>query len=256
MGIINYSSLRTLGNLVQTRAHTNAIIKGILQIRNEEKTFVERMREQEASQVKATIKSVGAQLAQAGSQNSSQSLDKLKTELATYSQVFQQMSGKTLELRHLIENQHKSSVNAMQMLQKNIIVPIEKEQNNTGFTGVEVSLDKVSLLGIARNLSEICERLQLTVGQLMLFGDFNAFKSQSQKIDQEINFNLTNFVPLVSVMKDQSMVGLKDKLPGEMKGQFQALKQIGSLLYFAALVDIRMDPLIECVFSIRIFIQQ
>jgi methyl-accepting chemotaxis protein len=117
----------------------------------------------------------------------------------------------------------------MQLLRRNIVEEVEKEQNAAGFSGVEVDLNKVTLMGIARNLIELCERFQLSVGYLMMFHDLQGFQVQMQAIEKECKFNLNNFGPLVRVMKDQSMLQLKDKVPAQMEAQLKADTLVGSL---------------------------
>ena len=78
LGAINYSSSKSLQNLIKSEDSTNAIIKGILRIRNEEKTFVEKMRTEEASRVKQAVKNVEGQLSRASSGDSNQAIKQLK----------------------------------------------------------------------------------------------------------------------------------------------------------------------------------
>ncbi len=229
LGGINYFSSRVMEDVRKTGESTNGIIKGILQIRSEEKTFVEKMRREEAVQVMQTIKTVEGQLSQADSGSGNQAIDRLKTELVAYSGIFQQVADKTLELRQQIEKQRDLAAESIKLLRHNIIAVVEREQGVTGFTGEEVDLNKVTLLGIARNFSEICERLQLIIGHLMLFGNFENFQTQQQALEKETKANLTNFAPLIRVMKDQGMIQLRDKLPAHMQAQFQATATVASV---------------------------
>jgi methyl-accepting chemotaxis protein len=229
LGMINYSSSKSLQNLMQTGDSTNGIIKGILQIRNEEKTFVEKMRTEEASRVKQTIKSMEEQLSQANSGGGNQAIERLKTELASYSGVFQEMAAKALELRQQIEKQKDLSEKTIKLLRQNVIEKVEKEQGQYSYTGVEVSLDKVTLLGTARNLMELCERLELNIGYLMLFQKVEAYLAQEKTIGKEFKDNLENFSAIVAVIKDQDITKLKDVVPAQIKDQLKAGDVINSL---------------------------
>jgi methyl-accepting chemotaxis protein len=190
---------------------------------------VEKMEAADADKVKHAITTVEEQVARADSGGHLQALDRLKTELASYPRVFNEMAAKTLELRRKIENQRDLSVNTMEQLRKNIVTEVENEQNAAGYSGAEVSLDKVTLMGIARNLIELSERLQLNVGYLMMFHDLQGFRARMQAVEKDCKFNITNFLPLVRVMKDQSMLQLKDKVPAQMEAQLKAATLIGSL---------------------------
>ena len=229
LGVINHFSSKAMEVLMQTGDSTNGIIKGILQIRNEEKTFVEKMRAEEADKVKQSIKAVAGELSQAKSGGDNQTIDRLQAELTAYAGVFQEMAGKTLELRKQIEKQRDSSAESIKLLRQNIIESVEKEQNYAGFSGQQVDLNKITLMGIARNLSELCERMSLGIGQLIIFGDLKAFHAQQKIVEKEIKFNLTNFAPLISVMKDQGMVQMKDKLPAQMRAQLKDASGIEAL---------------------------
>jgi methyl-accepting chemotaxis protein len=64
---------------------------------------------------------------------------------------------------------------------------------------------------------------------LMMFHDFKGFQAQMQAVEKDCKFNINNFLPLVRVMKDQSMLQLKDKMPAQMEAQLKAATLVGSL---------------------------
>jgi hypothetical protein len=229
LGGINHFTSSSLANLMQTGDSTNGIIKGILLIRNHEKAFVEKMEAAEADKVKQTITTVEKQVAQADSGGHLQALERLRTELSAYSQVFNEMADKTLQLRKQIENQRDLSIKTITLLRKNIIEKIEFEQAQYTYTGVEVNLNKVTLLGIARNLTELSERLQLNIGYLMLFQNLENFRAQEKNIEKEFKENINNFTPLMGVIQDEDMTKLKDTVPAEIKSQLQSAVLVGNL---------------------------
>jgi X-X-X-Leu-X-X-Gly heptad repeat protein len=229
LGVINHFTSNSLERLMQSGDSTNSIIKGILLIRNHEKGFVEKMEVAEADKVKQAITTVERQVALANSGGNLQELDRLKTELASYSRVFSEMADKTLELRKQIESQMNLSIQTINQLRKNIIEKIGNEQGMYSYTGVEVSLNKVTLLGIARNLTELSERLQLNISYLMLFHNLGNFQTEVKGIEKEFKDNINNFTPLMGVIQDHDIVKLKDTVPAQIISQLQAAVQVGTL---------------------------
>jgi hypothetical protein len=229
LGIINHCTSSSLESLMQTGDSTNGIIKGILLIHNHEKAFVEKMEPAEADRVKQAITTVEKQVAQADSGDHLQALEGLKTELAAYSRVFSEMADKTLQLHKQMENQRDLSTKTTDLIRKDIIAKIEIEQAQYTYTGVEVSINKVTLLGITRNLTELSERLQLNIADLMLFQNLGNFHAQEKNIKKEFKENLDNFSPLMGVIQDQEITQLKDTVPAGIKSQLQASVLVGTL---------------------------
>ncbi len=223
LGATNYYSLYRTGILYRDAARAADILQEIQGLRANQENFLRKITPEDAAAVGKTLDRLEKLLKD---RNSNDKLSRLSDLLNAYRGFFDKVASLTLNIKEELNRQETFSKQVTEEIRKNIIHVVEAAKALDFMAGKEADVNQETLMSLAYMFLEQTERLQINIIRLFLFGNFESYSEEKNKIITLSETSKKSLNIILPAIKDSELA----KAGTAMGEQSDRLKQTAETL--------------------------